>query len=127
MSETKMSDIIKASLDGIREFTDIDTVFGNALTTPSGVTVIPVSKVTVGFAGGGFDVNSKKLISSPGFGGGSGTGVSITPLAFLTVDSEARIQLIEIGARAGSTIDKALELISNAPEIAEKIKNTFSG
>lgn len=126
MSENKMSDMIRASLDGIKEFTDVDTVFGKAITTPSGVTVIPVSKVTVGFATGGLDFQSRRTVSPTNFGGGSGTGVAITPVAFLTVGKEAEINLIQIGGEATS-VDKACELIEKSPVIIEKIKNTFSG
>ena len=127
MSEATMSEMIKASLDGVRDFAGVDTVFGKAITTPNGVTIIPVSKVSVGFAGGGVDFPSKKLVSPQGFGGGSGTGVSITPVAFLTVASDSSINLIEIGASKSNSMDRAIELIENSPVIIEKIKNTFSG
>ena len=72
MAENKMSDLIKASLEGIKDFTDVDTVFGKAVTTPSGVTVIPVSKISLGFATGGLDLQPKKVLSPTNFGGGSG-------------------------------------------------------
>lgn len=127
MSETKMSDIIRASLDGIKDFTDVDTVFGKAVTTPSGVTVIPVSKVTVGFATGGVDFPSKKLVSPQNFGGGSGTGVTINPVAFLTVGANAEVNLIQIGEGRQSALERTCDIIENAPEIIERIKNTFSG
>lgn len=127
MSESKMGDIIRASLDGIKEFTDVDTVFGKAVTTPSGVTVIPVSKISLGFASGGLDFGTKKLINPQNFGGGSGTGVSITPVAFLAVSPNADINLIQITEKSTSTLDKTLQLIESSPEIIEKIKNTFSG
>ena len=91
MSESKMSDIIRASLDGIRDMSDMETAIGNAITTPNGVTVIPVSKVTMGIATGGIDYTTKKLTSPQNFGGGGGTGMSITPIAFLTVSPNAEI------------------------------------
>ncbi len=121
-----MSDIIRASLDGIKDFTEVDTIFGKAVTTPNGVTVIPVSKVSVGFATGGLDFQSKKPISPTNFGGGSGTGVSITPVAFLTVGANAEISLIQINGES-SSMERACDLIEKSPAIIEKIKNTFSG
>ena len=126
MSETKMSDIIKASLDGIREFTDVDTVFGKAITTPSGVTIIPVSKLSVGFASGGLDFGNKKALSPQNFGAGSGTGVSITPVAFLTVGADAKIDLLQISQKDNSGLEKAVELIENSPDIIERIKHTLT-
>lgn len=126
MSENKMSDIIKASLDGARSFTDSETVIGTAIHTPSGVTVIPVSKVTVGFAGGGVDFGQKKLAGTQNFGTGTGSGISVTPIAFLTVGKEAEVNLIEIGGTTDSGISKIASLIEKSPEIIQKLKDSFS-
>ena len=126
MIENKMSEMIRASLDGIKDFTDVETVFGKAITTPNGVTIIPVSKVSVGFATGGIDFQEKRPISPANFGGGSGTGVSITPVAFLTVGANAEINLIQIGTDEKSPVDKVFSLIENSPKIFEKIKDTFT-
>ena len=126
MSEAKMADIIRASLDGIKDFTDVDTVFGKAITTQSGVTIIPVSKVSVGFASGGLDFGNKKALSAQNFGAGSGTGVSITPVAFLTVGSDAKIELLQISSKDSSGFDRAADLIESSPDIIARIKNTLS-
>lgn len=125
MNENKMSDMIKVSLDGIKDFADVETVFGKAITTPSGVTIIPVSKVSVGFAMGGVDYQSKRPVNPANFGGGSGTGISITPVAFLTVSANAEINLIQIGSGEQKIVDKAFDLIESSPKIIEKIKETF--
>ena len=102
-------------------------MFGKAITTPGGVTVIPVSKVSLGFATGGLDFQSKRPISPTNFGGGSGTGVSITPVAFLTVGADSSVNLIQISGGEASSVDRACDLIEKSPAIIEKIKNTFSG
>ena len=120
-----MSDIIKASLDGVKTFTDMDNIIGSAITTPTGVTVIPISKITVGFAGGGLDYGGKKITAAQNFGGGSGTGISITPIAFLTVDNNSNVNLIPVGSQP-SDIDRIASVIEQSPKIIEKIKNTFS-
>lgn len=125
MSENKMSDIIKASMDGIRSFTDMQTVIGNAINTPSGVTVIPVSKVSMGIATGGVDYGAKKVSPSQSFGGGGGTGLSITPIAFLTVSQNAEINLIHING-SDSSIDRISDLIEHSPQIIEKIRTALS-
>ena len=125
MSETKMSDIIRASLDGIRDLTDMETAIGDAITTPNGVTVIPVSKVTMGIATGGIDYATKKLTTPQNFGGGGGTGMSITPIAFLTVSPNAEVGLIPISSQ-DSEIDKISKLIEHSPEIIAKIKGMLS-
>lgn len=124
MSDNRLSDIIKTSLDGIRGFTDINTVVGKEITTPSGVTVIPVSKVTVGFANGGVDFSTKKSQINQNFGCGGGTGVSITPLAFLVIDGVGKVDLIPLSGNDSPT-DKIFSVIEHAPEIVAKLRNTF--
>ncbi|MBE6532962.1 MAG: sporulation protein YtfJ [Ruminococcaceae bacterium] len=126
MSENKMSDIIKASMDGIKSFTDMETVIGNAITTPSGVTVIPVSKVAMGIATGGIDYGNKKERHEQNFGGGGGTGLAITPVAFLTVGRDAEINLIHINSSGASDVERITTLIENSPAIIEKIKSVLS-
>ena len=127
MAENNMGEIIRASLDGIKDFADVDTVFGKAITTTSGVTVIPVSKISIGFAMGGLDFQNKRSVSPNNFGGGSGSGITITPVAFLTVSQNADINLVSISTENQfSSLDKTCDLIEKSPEIIEKIKNTFS-
>ena len=121
-----MSEIIKASLDGIRSFTDMESAIGTPIHTPSGVTVIPVSRVAIGLATGGLDYGQKKVITGSSFGGGGGTGVSITPLAFLTIGKDAEINLISINDGEGARIDRALSVIEHSPEIIAKIKSALS-
>ncbi len=125
MSETKMSDIIKASMDGIKSFTDMDTVMGGAINTPSGVTVIPVSRVSMGIATGGVDYAAGRPGMSQNFGGGGGTGLSITPIAFLTVGRDAEVNLIHIN-NSGTDVDRIASLIEHSPEIIERIKTALS-
>jgi len=120
-----MSDIIKASVDGIKSIGDMDTVLGNAVTTPQGVTVIPISKVSIGIATGGIDYGAKKLSINQNFGGGGGGGMSITPLAFITVGRDARINLIHLNENE-SDVEKISSLIEKSPEIIEKIRSAFS-
>ena len=121
-----MSDIIRTSLDGIRDFTDTNTSVGAPIETASGVTVIPISRVSIGFATGGVDFNTKKLLSNGNFGGGGGTGISVTPIAFLTVNKNSDVNLIHIGEDKFKTVDKALSLIESSPEIIGKIKDIFT-
>ena len=125
MSETKMSDIIRASLDGIRDMTNMEASIGEAITTPSGVTVIPVSKVTMGIATGGIDYASKKLTTPQNFGGGGGAGMTITPVAFLTISPMAEVNLITLNS-AENDIDKISKIIEHSPEIISKIKKLLT-
>ena len=125
MSENKMSDIIRASLDGIQTLAGMETVIGNAITTPSGVTVIPVSKISMGIATGGIDYGGRTKPLAQNFGGGGGTGLSVTPIAFLTVGRNAEVNLIPLGG-AGGDLDRIASLIERSPEIIEKIRGALS-
>ncbi len=125
MAESKMSDIIRASVDGIKSFSNMDTVIGEAINTPSGVTVIPVSKIYMGIATGGVDYGGRKHPNPQNFGGGGGTGLAITPLAFLTIGKNAEVNLINI-ENSESDITKITSLIEHSPEIIEKIKAVLS-
>ena len=80
MSENKLSDIIGTSLEKIKALVDGETVIGNPIQTPNGTTVIPVSKISMGFASGGIDYTGKKA-PVQNFGGGGGTGVTVTPIS----------------------------------------------
>ena len=122
---SEMNDIIKTSLEGIKAFANVDTVIGNPINTPNGVTIIPVSKVTVGFVGVGVDYGSKKIANNQNFGSGSGTGVSVTPLAFLTVNKDSSINLIPMSENSGS-MDRVVTLIEHSPEIIERLKGILT-
>ena len=125
MSESKMSEIIKASMEGIKSFTDTNTIIGNAINTPSGVTVIPISRVSMAIATGGVDYSSKKLSLPANFGGGGGSGISITPIASLTVSPDREVNLINVDG-GGSDVEKITGLIERSPDIIEKIKGALS-
>ena len=120
-----MSEIIKESLEGIKSFADTQKIIGDVIITPSGVTIIPISKLTVGFAGGGVDYGQKKLSNVQNFGCASGTGVSITPLAFLTISPDSTVNIISVNDEK-STSDRFITMIEHSPEIIQRIKNVMS-
>ena len=126
MTENKMSDIIKSSLEGIKNFTDVDIAIGKAIETQSGVTVIPISKISVGMATGVVDYGTKKLIGSQNVGGGGTTGVSVTPMAFLTVNKNAEVNLINLQDKGDSDVSKITSIIERSPEIIQKIKSLLT-
>ena len=133
MSENKLNDIIGTSLEKIRELADGETVIGNPITTPNGTTIIPVSKVSVGFASGGVDYTSAKKSSPKGdyagqnFGGGGGTGLTVSPVAFLIISPEGDVQLLPVTppSTQPGTVDKVTSLIERSPDIIAKIKDLF--
>ncbi len=126
MSETKMSDIIRASLEGVKEFAEKDTFIGDVIVTPTGVCIIPVSRVNIGFATGGVDYANKRVSPVQNFGGGGGTGVSITPVAFLTVTPDAQVNLIPVAESSlPSAVGRVADVIESTPRIIQKIKEAL--
>ena len=121
-----MNDMISTSLSKIRELVDAQTVVGEPITTPSGTTIIPVSKVSIGYVTGGLDYSAKKAEEKgANFGGGGGTGVSVTPVGFLNISPDGKVDMITINATGGSSIDKVTGLVEKAPDILEKIVAIF--
>ena len=125
-AENKMGEILRASLDGIRDFTKTDTFLGTAIETASGVTVIPVSKISVGFATGGVDYHTRRSTASQNFGGGGGSGISINPVGFLTVGPDASVQLIPVSVSASAnTVEELIGFLQKAPDWISKIKESL--
>ena len=116
-----LNDLLASSLDGIKTFTDFKTAVNSAITTPSGVTIIPVSKINMGLLNGGVDLPQKRS-EYKNFAGGGGTGISVTPVAFLTVSSSGEINLISL-KETDDGISRIVDLIEESPEIIGKIKN----
>ena len=122
----KINDIISASLEKIRTIADTETVIGDPILTPGGTTIIPVSKVSVGFASGGLDYNGKAPEKAKNFGGGGGTGISVTPIAFLVVSPTGGVELLSISNPSSDPLDKISALADKAPDIAERMKVVFA-
>ncbi len=120
MSENKVNGLLGVSMDKIKEMVDVNTVVGDPITTPDGVTVIPISRVNYGFAAGGSDLPSKSQPAGGLFAGGSGAGVTITPVAFLSINKE-NVRVIQIEPYF-SPVDRALEKI---PDIADMLGGLF--
>lgn len=94
--EGKVSQLLGVSMEKIKEMVDVNTVVGTPITTPDGTTIIPLSRVTYGFAGGGSDLPSKT--GAEMFGGGSGAGITITPIALISVNN-GRTQVLPLSSR----------------------------
>ncbi|MBQ9746037.1 MAG: hypothetical protein IJW21_04375 [Clostridia bacterium] len=124
--ENKITELIKESLGGIRDFMDANTVTGTPIQTNAGTVIIPISKVSMGFAAGGNDYANKD--SAPyhnNFGGGGGTGVSVNPIGFLVVDAEGHVDMININNPTndlGSSIESIMEKL---PGILDKLKSAL--
>ena len=111
--------VMDTSMKNLKEIVDANTVIGDPVTTPTGTVIIPVSKVSFGFASGGSDLpvktNPKDL-----FGGGAGAGVSIQPVAFLVVQEDG-VRLLQMDE--GS--DALSSAIRSVPEVVDRLGSMF--
>ena len=116
MSEHPLQGLRDVALQRIKEMVDSNTIIGEPITTPDGVTVIPVSRVSFGFGAGGGDYGKTDTAH---FGGGAGAGVKVDPVAFLVVkDGLTRVMPVAIPAAA--TVDRVLDLV---PEVLDRVQN----
>lgn len=116
----KLPNMLDSTIQKIREMIDVNSVVGEPITTPDGVTIIPVNKVSVGFGGGGSDFASKTTDKDNPFGGGVGGGVKVTPICFLVV-KDGNVRMMSVPQPANSSAERLVEML---PDTLEKI-NTF--
>ncbi|MBQ4128913.1 MAG: GerW family sporulation protein [Ruminococcus sp.] len=119
MSDHPINSLMDTTMRKIKEMIDVNTIIGDPITTPDGTTIIPVSKVSYGFASGGSDLPTKKD-NKDCFGGGSGAGVTITPVAFLSV-CKGNVKLIPIEKYDGA-VDRIVGMI---PDVFDKVADYF--
>lgn len=111
---------VKVAIEKIKEMVDVETVIGKPITAPNGTVIIPVSKISVGFASGGSDLPSKN--SQDLFGGGTGGGVTIQPMAFITILPDGNVKLLQMTVNAPKE-NAALAMI---PDIIDKVTDFMS-
>ncbi len=127
-NESSIKNILESSLDQIRTIVDANTVLGTPIHTPSGTVIIPISKLSIGFASGGLDLPTKNTSGSKNFGGGGGTGVTLSPLAILTVYADGKVDMIPMsGQGKPGPIEQVAELLDNTPNIIARIKDVITG
>lgn len=119
MSENNhpIHDLMETTMAKIREMVDTNTVVGQPIVTDDGVTLIPVSRLSFGFASGGSDFSNKSQQAPKNFGGGAGAGVSVVPVAFLVV-KDGNVKLISVAPPAADTAGRVVEMV---PEIFDKV------
>ena len=121
MMSHPIPNMMGSSMEKIKEMVDVNTVIGDPIHVNDGVTIIPVSKVKVGYAGGGSEFAAKNYPTNKNnpFGGGCGAGVTITPMAFLVIKGDS-VRMMPVAAPANTTADRVVELV---PDVLDKISN----
>ena len=131
MSDTsKLNDVIRTSLENIKSMVDANTVIGTPINTANGTTIVPVSKIFFGFASGGIDYVGKKATvpsDKQNFGGGGGSGLTVTPVAFLILSPEGGVEVVNIETPVPKdAVSQVFNLIEKSPELIAKLKKLFA-
>lgn len=126
MPEHTIEGLMKTTMDSLREMIDVNTIIGEPLETKDGTTIIPISRVSIGFASGGSEIPGREgkddkdeEKSKFPFGGGSGAGLSLNPVAFLVI-SKDNVRLLPVSHT--NPLDK---LISEGPTLVQELANLF--
>lgn len=110
-----LSELMDTTMSRIHDMVDSNSIIGEPISTPDGVTLIPISRVSFGFGSGGSDYGK----TSQKFGGGGGAGVRIDPVAFLIV-KDGITRMMPVAVPAMGTVDRILELV---PEVMDRVDN----
>ena len=121
MEENKISELMDVTMSKIKQLVDTNTIIGTPITTPDGVTVIPVSKVSFGFGSGG-GTGNKTNGRGNGYMGGNGAGVKVDPIGFLIIKDGA-CRMLNIAPPAGTSVDRIVEMV---PDVLDKVESFIS-
>ena len=116
MAEHPIQGLMNITMDKVRQMADANTIIGKPIKTDDGTTIIPVSRISLGFGTGGSDFDGKNSANKELFGGGSGAGVSIRPVAFLVI-KDGMVRTVQL-ADPSNSIDRALTML---PELVDKL------
>ncbi len=106
--------IMGVSMEKIRQMVDVNTIVGEPIIA-EGTTIIPVSKVSFGFASGGSDLPAQ---AAEKFAGGAGAGVTVKPVAFIVIKPDGDVKMLELGSKGGA-VDSVIDAL---PGLIDKIK-----
>ncbi|MBR1529044.1 MAG: sporulation protein YtfJ [Oscillospiraceae bacterium] len=120
MSEHAVNGFIGVSVEKIRSMVDTDTMIGNPISCGEGITVIPISKISVGFASGGSDLPTRT--NKEYFAGGAGAGMSVKPVGFLVVN-HGEVRMVQMSEKGG---DSASAIMDKIPELLDKVGSMLS-
>ena len=114
-----IGELMQSTMDNVRSMLKVDTVVGDPIVTPDGITLIPISRISVGFGGGGVEFASQKVGQERPYGGGNATGVKIEPIGFLVI-KEGVIRMISVTPPANNTVDRLIDLV---PQVMDRVDN----
>lgn len=117
--------LMRSTMENLKDMIDVNTVIGDAVETKDGSYIVPISKVTFGFASGGSEfgnvcIGSEENMSNHPFGGGSGAGITVKPVAFLVLRKDV-VRLMPV--EQNNTYDR---IVDSVPQIIDIVKGFFN-
>ena len=109
--------LMQTTMENVKNILKVDTVVGDPIYTPDGITLVPISKISVGFGGGGVEFNSGKTGADRHYGGGNATGVQIAPIGFLVI-KDGVVRMINVTPPASNTVDRIIDLV---PQVMDRV------
>ena len=113
----QLGNMMETTMKSVKEMLQTDTVAGEPITTPDGITLIPISQISVGFGGGGIELGKKRCTKTQPYGGGNATGVKVTPTGFLVV-KDGVVRMVNVAPPASNTVDRLIDLV---PQVMDRI------
>ena len=117
MDNNPIGALMQNTMDSVKNILKVDTVVGDPIYTPDGITLVPISKVSVGFGGGGLELTPQKQGDTRPYGGGNATGVKIDPIGFLVI-KDGTVRMINVTPPASNTVDRIIDLV---PQVMDRV------
>ena len=117
MDNNPIGELMQNTMESVKNMLKVDTVVGEPIITPDGITLVPISRISVGFGGGGIELSSKKTGENRPYGGGNATGVKIDPIGFLVI-KEGVVRMINVTPPASNTVDRIIDLV---PQVMDRV------
>ena len=117
MDKNPIGELMQNTMESVKNMLKVDTVVGDPIITPDGITLVPISRISVGFGGGVVEFSSKKSGETRPYGGGNATGVKIDPIGFLVI-KEGVVRMISVAPPASNTVDRIIDLV---PQVMDRV------
>ena len=112
-----IGEMMRSTMENVKNILKVDTVVGDPIVTPDGITLVPISKIRVGFGGGGVEFGNKRANDGRPYGGGYATGVKIEPFGFLVI-KDGVVRMVNVTPPASNTVDRIIDLV---PQVMDRV------
>jgi len=117
MDNNPIGTLMQNTMESVKNILKVDTVVGDPIYTPDGITLVPISKISVGFGGGGVEFSNKKGGEARPYGGGNATGVKVDPIGFLVI-KDGCVRMVNVTPPASNTVDRIIDLV---PQVMDRV------